>query len=60
LVKKNVTIVGHYLGKSTIASPLEAILESPQARLCVNQGFSNFFAHVSLSVKYIYISFRAT
>ena len=52
---KRLTIVGHYMGKSTIASTLEAILDTPQAHLCVNQGFSNFFAHVPLSVKYIYI-----
>jgi len=25
----------------------------PHARLCVDQGFSNFLVHVSLSVKYV-------
>jgi len=28
-------------------------LSDAQAHLCVDQGFSNFFAHVPVSIKYI-------
>ena len=49
LVKQNSITVGHHLEKSTV-SPLEKIVQMPQARSCVDQGFSNFFAHVPLSI----------